>query len=219
MAEINLLDRYPRSKRPIEARGTRVTDADRALSRQFGKDYFDGDRLHGYGGYHYHPRFWQETVQRFRDHYDLADDASVLDVGCAKGFMLHDFKELMPNLNVAGVDISQYAIDHAIETMRPFLQVGDAHSLPYEDKSFDLVTAINTVHNLPLEECKQALREIERVSRGHAFVVVDAWRNQEERERLEKWVVTCRTHMHVDDWKALFAEVGYTGDYYWFIAE
>src|SRR5215204_2226640 len=148
MGEINLLDRYPRSKRPIAERGTQVTDEDRALSRQFGKDYFDGDRLHGYGGYHYHPRFWQETVRRFRDYYDLPGDASVLDVGCAKGFMLHDFKELMPDLTVTGVDISQYAIDHAIETMRPFLQVANAKELPFEDRSFDLVTAINTIHNL-----------------------------------------------------------------------
>jgi ubiquinone/menaquinone biosynthesis C-methylase UbiE len=217
--EINLLDQYPRSKRPIDERGAQVTDADRELSRQFGRDYFDGSRLHGYGGYSYHPRFWQATVRRFRDHFGLAEDARVLDVGCAKGFMLHDLKELMPGVEVAGIDVSAYAIENAIETMKPYLRVGNAKELPFEDESFDLVTAINTVHNLDLDECKQALHEIERVSRKHAFVVVDAWRTPEERERLEKWVVTCRTHMHVAEWKRLFDEVGYTGDYYWFIAE
>ena len=219
MGEINLLDRYPRSKRSIDERSTRVTEADRELSRQFGKDYFDGDRIHGYGGYYYHPRFWQATVKRFRDYYNLAEDASVLDVGCAKGFMLHDFKELMPNLTIAGIDISEYAIENAIETVKPFLRVGNAKELPFEDSSFGLVTAINTIHNLPLEECKQALREIQRVSRAHAFITVDAWRTEEERERLEKWVLTAKTSMHVDDWKKLFVEVGYRGDYYWFIVE
>lgn len=218
MAEINLMDCYPRSKRPIAQRA-KVSDADRALSRQFGKDYFDGDRMHGYGGYNYHPRFWQETVKRFRDHYRLRDDARILDVGCAKGFMLHDFKQLMPNATVAGVDISSYAIDNAIDTMKPFLQVGNVTDLPFPDRSFDLVIAINTVHNLDLDGCKQGLRELERVSRGHGFIVVDAWRNQQERQMLEDWVVTCRTHMHTDEWKKLFAEVGFTGDYYWFIAE
>src|SRR5207249_4636113 len=122
--EINLLDRYPRSQRPIDERGTQVTDADRELSRRFGRDYFDGTRLHGYGGYQYHPRFWQATVERIRDFYRLDDTARLLDVGCAKGFMLHDFKELMPGLTVAGVDISEYAVEHAAAAVKPYLCVG-----------------------------------------------------------------------------------------------
>ena len=217
--EINLLDLYPRSKRPIEERGKLVTEEHRKIARQFGKEYFDGDRLYGYGGYYYHPRFWQATVGRFRDYYNLAEDASMLDVGCGKGFMLHDFKALMSNLTIAGIDISEYGIEHAIETVKPFLRVGNAKELPYEDDSFDLVISINTVHNLPLEECKQALREIQRVSRKHAFITMDAWRTEEEHERMLKWNLTALTYMHVDDWKELFAEVSYTGDYYWFIAE
>jgi SAM-dependent methyltransferase len=217
--EVNLLDRYPRSERPIEERARTVTAEHRRIARQFGEQYFDGDRLHGYGGYRYHPRFWRETVVRFRDYYGLAPDAAVLDVGCAKGFMLHEFRQLMPRLRIAGIDISPYAVEHAIETVRPCLRVGNAKQLPFEDDSFDLVISINTVHNLPLEECKQALREIERVSRAHSFVTVDAWRNEQERRRMLMWNLTALTYMHVDDWKALFDEVGYTGDYYWFIAE
>jgi len=218
MTEINLLDRYPSSKRPIEDRGNQIDDEQKKIARKFGKEFFDGDRLSGYGGYSYHPRFWQETVKRFKEYYHLDEDARVLDVGCAKGFMLHDFKELMPDLTVAGIDISQYAIDNAIEDMRPFIRIGDASDLPYPDKSFDLVISINTIHNLPLDRCKKALMEIERVSRSHSFISVDAWRTEEEKERLEKWILTARTYMHIDSWKSLFNEVGYTGDYYWFIA-
>ena len=219
MQEINLMEFYPSSKRPIESRGQMVTDEDKAIARQFGKDYFDGSRMHGYGGYYYHPRFWTDTVRHFKDHYQLSENASILDVGCGKGFMLHDFKLLMPNATVAGIDISEYAYENAIDDIKPLMRIGNAKELPYPDNSFDLVTAINTVHNLPLDECKQAIREIQRVSRAHSFIVVDAWRTEEEREKLYKWVVTCMTAMHVDDWVKLFEEVGYTGDYYWFIAE
>jgi len=217
--EINLLDLYPRSKRPIEERGKSITEEHRKVARLFGQEYFDGDRLTGYGGYNYHPRFWKETVRRFRDHYQLAENASVLDVGCAKGFMMHDFKELMPGLSITGVDISQYAYDHALQDMKPFIQIGNAKNLPFDDRSFDLVISINTIHNLALNDCKRALREIQRVSRKNAFVTMDAWRTEEERQRLMKWNLTALTYMHVDDWKKLFAEVGYTGDYFWFIAE
>jgi len=214
------MDLYPQSKRAgkVGERAVHVTEEQREISRQFGQQYFDGDRMYGYGGYNYHPRFWQGVVRRIRDYYALADDASVLDIGCAKGFMLHDFKELMPNLTIAGIDISEYAIENAMDTVKPFVRVGNARELPFADDSVDLVIAINAVHNLPLEECKQALREIERVSRKHSFVQVDAYRTPEEKERLERWVLTCMTYMHVDEWKSLFAEIGYTGDYYWFLA-
>lgn len=211
------MDRYPRSKRPLDEREAVITDEVREIARRYDYDFFDGDRLYGYGGYNYHPRFWTETVKRFRDHYRLPDDAAILDVGAAKGFMLYDFMQLMPSATVAGIDISEYAYEHALPEVKPFLQVGNATELPFEDDSFDLVVAITTVHNLPREECIEALREIERVSRAHTFVTVDAWHDDEERRRLEQWVLTAYTKMHVDDWKKLFDEAGYTGDYYWFI--
>lgn len=214
MGEIDLMKYYPRSPKPLTSR-TMVTDEDLKIARQFGKDYFDGDRKYGYGGYHYHPRFWTETVKHIRDYYKLSLDVSILDVGCGKGFMLHDFKLLMPQCTIAGLEISSYAYNNALSDVKPHITIGNAKELPHPDKSFDFVTAINTVHNLPLDECKQAIREIQRVARLHAFIVVDAWRNEEERDRYLKWVVTCLTAMHVNEWKELFKEVGYTHDYYW----
>ena len=217
MSEIDLLDKYPKSKRPIDERASLITPEHRAVARQFAKEFFDGDRLFGYGGFGYHPRFWTDTAKRFKRHYNLADNASILDVGCAKGFMIHDLKLLMPNANVQGIDISQYAIDNAIEDMQDRVQVADAKDLPFEDNSFDLVIAINTIHNLPLEECKTSIREIQRVSKKHAFLSVDAWRNDEQKKRMKAWNLTGLTMMHVDAWQALFEECGYTHDYYWFI--
>ena len=216
MAEIDLMDRYPRSPRPLEGRASHKLPAMIERARQFGKDYFDGDRLYGYGGYSYHPRFWTETVKRFRDYYRLADDTSVLDVGCAKGFMMYDFKKLMPQMTIAGVDVSAYAMEHAIEEMKPFIRIGDAKKLPYADRSFDLVVSIHAIHNLPPVECKQALREIQRVTKKHAYVAVDAWQDEEEKKRLLQWNLTALTAMHTDEWKNFFKEAGYQGDYGWF---
>jgi SAM-dependent methyltransferase len=217
--EVNLLDRYPRSKRPIEERGRLIAEEHRSIARRFGREYFDGDRLTGYGGYNYHPRFWTETVRRFRDHYQLAVGARVLDVGCGKGFMLHDFKQLMPSAEFRGVDVSRYALENAMDDVRPIMQLASADELPFEDGAFDLVISINTIHNLPPERCALALQEIQRVCRGDAYVVVDAWRNEDERKALMKWNLTAHTYMHVKDWAALFDAVGYAGDYWWFVAQ
>jgi ubiquinone/menaquinone biosynthesis C-methylase UbiE len=133
--------------------------------------------------------------------------------------MLHDFQEIMPNCSVAGVDVSEYAIENSMPSVKPFLKVASANKLPYPDKSFDLVISVNSIHNLPPELCKTALREIQRVSKDNSFITVDAWRNELERENLLKWVLTAETYMHVDDWEKLFPEIGFTGDYYWFIAD
>jgi SAM-dependent methyltransferase len=217
--EINLLDRYPKSKRPISERGSRVTDREKKLASQFGKDYFDGSRMTGYGGYSYHPRFWTETVKRFKEYYSLAGDARVLDIGCAKGFMMYDFKLLMPGLHIRGIDISGYAVENAKPEIRDLIQVGNAKELPFPDDSFDLVIAINVLHSLPIEDCRLGLREMQRVSGKHAYVMNDAWRTEEERAALMNWNLTGLTFMHVEEWKKLFDEVGYTGDYGWFIAE
>jgi SAM-dependent methyltransferase len=215
--EIDLLVDYPRTARDVESRGAGKTAADRAIARRFGREFFDGDRRHGYGGFHYSPRFWQPVVPALQRHFGLNGGSSVLDVGCAKGFLIHDLAELIPGIAVAGIDVSDYAIANAIADMRPHVRIADARALPFPDASFDLVISINTIHNLEREDCGRALREIERVSRGRSYVTVDAFRTVADRERMLAWNLTARTIMHADEWKAFFAEVGYTGDYYWFM--
>jgi ubiquinone/menaquinone biosynthesis C-methylase UbiE len=218
MTEINLLFTTQKTVRDYDKRAREKTPEIIRIAKEFGKEFFDGDRKCGYGGYKYDGR-WQAVAKTMREYYKLPDDAAILDIGCGKGFLLHDFKELMPKCTVAGIDVSTYAIENSMDSVKPFLQVCSAERLPFPDKSFDLVISINSIHNLPLERLKTALHEITRVSRGHSYITIDAWRNELERENLFKWVLTAETMMHVDDWKKLFAEVGYTGDYWWFIAD
>ncbi len=215
--EIDLLINYPRTKRNVEDRGAAKTEEDRAIARQFGEAFFDGDRRYGYGGFSYAARFWQPVIPSFQAHFGLTANSRVLDVGCAKGFMMHDMAALIPGITVKGVDISDYAISHAIEDMREHVQVANAIELPFDDESFDVVISINTIHNLERGACAQALREITRVSRGGAFITVDAYRTEEEATRMWAWNLTAKTIMHADEWKRFFADVGYDGDYYWFI--
>ena len=178
--EVDLLANYPRAKRNLDARSQEKTAEDRYVARLFGKEFFDGDRRVGYGGFTYDPRFWQPVVPTFQKHYGLTGESSLLDVGCAKGFMLKDFVEAIPGMTVAGIDVSDYAVANAVEGMEHFVQVADARDLPFEDDSFDLVVSVNTIHNLERVEVVDSLREIQRVSSRWSFVVVDAYRDSIE---------------------------------------
>jgi SAM-dependent methyltransferase len=206
--ELDLLVNYPSADR----RGVIRTEEDRKVARRFGREFFDGVREQGYGGYHYHPKYWSQVVPLFREYYELSEGSSVLDVGCAKGFMLYEFQQL--GLEVSGLDISDYAISKAIEPVKPYVRVGDAKSLPYGDKSFDLVVSINTLHNLARNDLIASLKEISRVG-WYSFITVDAYRDEAEKKRMEAWNLTAKTVLHVAEWEELFNEAGYEGDYYW----
>ena len=220
MREVNLLDTYPRIKRNLAERAQwkARTPENRTIAKQFGFEYFDGTREQGYGGYRYDGR-WQAVVKRMIECYGLTGGESVLDIGSGKGFLLHDFRELLPGVRVAGMDVSSYALEHAMEDVKPFLRQANATSVPFPDQSFDVVISINVVHNLPDALCRQAIREMERVGRQHKYLQVDSYRTPEEREKLELWQLTAELIYSTDEWKQLFREVGYTGDFYWTITE
>ncbi len=215
--EIDLLIKYPKAKRNLDERAVNKTDDDRKIARNFGKEFFDGERKHGYGGFNYNPRFWSEVVKTFRDHWKLNVDSSLLDVGCAKGFMLHDLQELIPGIKLKGIDISDYAIENSMPSVKENLLVADAKKLPFPDNSFDYVISINTIHNLEIDDCGKALREIERVSKIGSYVTVDAYNDDEEKDRMFKWNLTAKTIMSVKNWKDFFKENKYSGNYFWFI--
>jgi len=215
--EIDLLRNYPKVKRDLSGRLEVKSEDVRKIARKFGQEFFDGKREFGYGGFNYHPRFWQPVIPDLVKHFGLKPNHSLLDVGCAKGFMLYDLLQVIPELSVKGVDISHYAINNSREEVRNLLEQACATSLPFKDKSFDVVISINTVHNLEIDDCAKALQEIVRVSKGNSFITVDAYRNEEEKKRMEAWNLTAKTMMHIDEWKVFFKEIGYNGDFYWFI--
>ena len=214
--EINLLKKYPKTKRDLSKRGNEKTEEDRIIARRFDKKFFDGDRKNGYGGYYYNSKFWTEVVKDLNNFYKLKNGSKILDIGCGKGFMLFDFMKLNPNFVLEGIDISDYAITNAVPEVKKFLKVGDAKNLPYEDNSFDLVISINTTHNLEINQCKKALSEMERVSRKDKYLIVDAYSNEIEKDRIFAWNLTAKTILSTNEWISLFEEAGYTGHYYWF---
>lgn len=181
-------------------------------AKQYGYDYWDGDRRYGYGGYRYDGR-WESVAKRLIETYNLPNDAKVLDVGCGKGFLLYELKKLLPEAEVAGFDISEYALSNSKEEIRGDLFIHKAQdSYPYADKEFDLVISLTTLHNLRIDDFKKAVKEIDRVGRNE-YIVVEAYSNEKELFNLQCWALTCESFFRPEEWVWLLDEFGYTGDY------
>jgi ubiquinone/menaquinone biosynthesis C-methylase UbiE len=218
MTEVNLLARLPKSKRNVNARAEAKTAEIIAISRQYGELYFDGPRTYGYGGYRYDGR-WIPVAEDLVKHFNLKPGNRVLDVGCAKGFLVKDLMTVCPGLHAFGLDISEYAVMQCEPEVVGRLHLGTADKLPFPDKSFDAVVSLNTVHNLERADAVHAVREIERLAPGRGFIQVDSYRTPRQREAFLEWVLTAKFHDYPDGWLKLFAEAGYTGSYYWTIIE
>ena len=213
MAEVNLLARYPKSKRNVQGR-LENKEANRELAMKFGKEYFDGTREQGYGGFRYDAR-WVPIAEDIIRHYDLKPGDRVLDIGCAKGFLVKDLMQVCQGLEVFGIDISSYAVKNCEPEVIGRLHVGDARSLPFPDNSFKIALAINVIHNFDYVDCITSINEIQRVARDSAYIQVDSYEKEEDRQLFLDWVLTAKTHGTPDFWKKLFNLANYQWDYYW----
>ena len=206
-------DLHKSTKRDYVAR---VISDDKAecstVAKKYGYDYWDGDRKYGYGGYYYDGR-WRSVAEKIAKHYKLQAGQRVLDVGCGKAFLLYELTRVVPGLEVVGIDISEYGIQNSKEEVRECLQIAEAQNLPFEDDSFDLVISLTTLHNLKIFDLKKAVQEIERVSRGNSYIMVESFRNDKEEVNMLYWQLTCASYYSVEEWEWLYREWGYTGDY------
>ena len=181
-------------------------------SRRYGREFWDGERRFGYGGYRYDGR-WEAVARRLIETYRLPDDVRILDVGCGKAFLLYEFSRLLPRAVVRGFDVSAYAVANAKEEMRPHVFVHNARDpFPFQDREFDLVISLAALHNLPVHELKGALQEMERVGKDK-YLMVESFRNEAELFNLQCWALTCESFFRPESWVWLYGESGFTGDY------
>ncbi len=214
MAEINFLEKYQKAtKRDYVGRVVAHDKAECAkIAKQWGFDYWDGEREYGYGGYKYDGR-WRPVAEDIAKHYKLKAGNRILDVGCGKAFLLYEFTQVVPGIEVTGVDVSEYGVANAKEEVRPFLRIANATNLPFDDKSFDFVYSLNTLHNLYNYELAKAVKEVERVAHYGKYICVESYRNEREKMNLLYWQLTCETFYTPAEWRWFYDQQRYTGDY------
>ncbi len=204
---------YPHSKaKRFVKQGVR-TIHNRMKAFELGKDYYDGDRENGYGGFKYDGR-WSTLMPGIIERYQLTPDSAVLDLGCKKGFFMHDLKQALPGITVKGIENHPYPLECAMESVKDDMILGEYDQLPYQDHEFDFVMGFAAIYMLNLRGVMGALREIQRVGKGKSYITLGAYRDKEEKELFEMWTLLGTTVLHVEEWLEVFKETGYTGDYF-----
>lgn len=182
-------------------------------AKEYEFDYWDGDRRYGYGGYRYIDDRWKAVAQALIDRYGLKSDAKILDVGCGKAYLLYELKQLLPDAEIVGFDISRHGLADAKEEVRDFLiQHRAQEPYPWGNDYFDLVISLGALHNLRIFELETALREIERVGKN-GYIMLESYRNEQELFNLQCWALTCESFFDFDEWVWLYRHMGFTGDY------
>ena len=183
------------------------------VARKFEKDFWDGERKYGYGGYKYIPGLLRPLAEKIIQNYKLSNSSKILEVGCGKGYLLFEIFQILPEIKIFGFDISEYAINNSKEEIRKNLFVHKAESeYPYDDHSFDLVICINTLHNLEIDKLEKSLSEIDRVG-INKYLVVESYRNEKELFNLQCWALTAKAFFSKNEWEWLLKKFGYNGDY------
>ena len=176
----------------------------------FGYDYFDNPHLGvGYGGYQYDGRYAGAALAMCK-HYGLREGDRVLEVGCAKGYVLVEFYRL--GMDVVGLDTSAYAVELAHSDLGECVQVGDVCELPFDSGTFDLVFGKEVLPHIPEARVQKAILECMRVSKGAVFFEIQCGNTSVELEYMSRWDPTHKIFRTPDEWDNLFRELGFNGD-------
>lgn len=183
------------------------------IAKEFGADYWDGDRKYGYGGYKYDGR-WKSVAEAMVEYYGLNSHNNILDIGCGKGHLLYEFSNIFPEINICGSDISEYVVDNAKRTLQSCWFEESCIDIGIPNNQVDFTYSINVFHNLNYRDLKQALHEMVRVTKpdGNSYICVESYRNEEELTNLQCWQLTCLSYYSPDDWLQIYEDCGYKGD-------
>jgi len=211
MKEFNLLSDYPVLKKRYVSKNSR-TIKNRIIASYRGKSFYDGKRDDGYGGFKYDGR-WKIVAKKIFDIYRLKDNAKILQIGCDKGFLLQDIKEIFPKSKVRGIEVSDYAIKKTNKKISKFVKKNQFYDLPFKKNEFDFVIAIGPVYSLNLNHAIKCLKEIKRVGKGKSFITLGSYETEKDFKLFKYWTLLGSTILKKKEWIEVLKHTKYSGDY------
>jgi len=178
------------------------------------KAFYDGLREDGYGGFKYDGR-WLKILPKIIKRYKLNPSSRVLEIGCKKGFLVHDLKKLVPGISCTGVEDHFYPIKKCKKEVKKFIKYANFTKLPFKKNSFDCIVAISSIYTYNFGDLLKIFNEIKRVSKNNKILITLAsYENTKDLEKLLNWTTLSTVILKKKDWLKLFKEMDYKGDYF-----
>ncbi|MBA1339394.1 MAG: Methyltransferase domain-containing protein [Pelagibacterales bacterium] len=214
MREFNLLDNYPKLSEPRYVSKNLRTISHRIVAANRQKDFFDGDRNHGYGGFKYDGR-WKVVADKIFSEYKINEDSSILQINSEKGFLLKDIKDKNSKINITGLETSQYAKDNTLDEVKKNITlVQNYNNLKFEDNKFDFIIGLGIIYTLTIDSAFKTLKEIERVGKGKSFITLASYSDEEDYWLFKDWTLIGSTILKKEEWLEILKAANYSGDYY-----
>jgi len=204
-------------RKPLKLRNVERTVRNKFLAWKLGKEYYDGHRDNGYGGFTYDGR-WLGLLPRIIKRYNLKKNARILDLGCKKGFIMKDFKIILPECEVWGIEDHDYPIRNSEKEVKSQIIKSKYYKIPFEDNYFDFVIGFSSIYRYNFYDLIKTIKEIKRVSKK-SFITIGAFKNEKERVIFNKWSLLGTTILHKKEWVDLFKILKFKGDYYFTTAK
>ena len=177
------------------------------------KEYYDGSRINGYGGFKYDGR-WKKIADNICNEYKLDNKSSFLQISCEKGFLLKDIKSKYPKMKIEGIETSKYAIENSEKEARDHIKFAENYlNLNYVENEFDFILALGVVYCQNISDGIKILKEIQRVGKGKSFITLASYEDANDYWLFKKWSLLGVTFLKKEEWKQLLQHVKYTGDY------
>ena len=213
MGKVNLLGNYPSPKKKRYVSENLRTIKHRIVASYRSKEFYDGKRIYGMGGFRYDGR-WKPIAEKICKKYKLNKKSKILEISCKKGFLMNDLKKTIPKMKVVGLESSQYAINHSLKSVRKNIKKISSYSkLNFKTNSFDFVIALGVVYEQDLSGAIALLKEIQRVSKGKSFVTLGSYKTLKEFIQLRQWTLLGTIILKESEWKQVLKHVKYSGDY------
>ncbi len=201
-------------KRPTLRKIKKISIEKKIIAWKKDKEFYDGSRENGYGGFKYDAR-WIKILPKLIKRYKLNSNSKVLEIGCKKGFLIHDLKKLIPGIKCVGIEDHIYPIKNCKKEVRKFIKLANYTKLPFKNNSFDCVIAISSIYTYNFGDLVRIFKEIKRVSKSNKnLITVASYKQTKDLQKLLDWTTLSTVILQERDWLKLFKYVKYDGDYF-----